>query len=146
MKPLTCARQVALAVLLSGICASCSWLPARNSKQDVVVRSMIALIANPDLYHGRRVRTEGIATIGFEEDAIFLSAEDARDGVLLNSIGLSLHDAPLTEAEKAALNNRRILVEGTFSRYENDHLRGQISNLTIVSRVDLDEREKDRPR
>jgi len=107
---------------------------------------MIALIANPDLYHGRRVRTEGIATIGFEEDAIFLSAEDARDGVLLNSIALSLHDAPLKDAEKAALNNKRVLVEGTFSRYENDHLRGQISNLSIISRVDLDEREKDRPR
>lgn len=99
--------------------------------QDVVIVSIIALIANPDAYEGKVVQTAGIATIdGFEGDAIWLSREDISDGAHLNSIALSLHDAPVPEEARVRLNGHHVVVRGVFKR-----LRDGRHSISGVSRI-----------
>jgi hypothetical protein len=94
-------------------------------------RSIVALIANPDEYHGKVVQTEGVAVIGFEVDAIFLSRDDVREGALLNSVALSLHDVPMSEEEKRKLDGQYVIVRGVFTKHPNE-LRGGISQISRI--------------
>jgi hypothetical protein len=110
---------------------SCAGHGGRPVDSDVVICSIVALIATPKVYEGRLVQTEGVAVIGFEADAIYLSREDLRERALLNSVGLSLHDAPITEEAKKKLQGRRVIVRGVFSKPKNE-LRGQIASISRI--------------
>jgi hypothetical protein len=103
---------------------------------EIVLCSLVNLIATPERYEGKRVRTEGWATIGFESDAVFLSSEDARSHSI-NGVRLALHDAPITEHERLALRGRRVLVEGSFMRRAHER-HGVIYKISRIYPLDED--------
>jgi hypothetical protein len=56
--------------------------------------SLVSLIANPQRYDGKRVRTYGFAVFKFEEQALYLSEADAAHVMTLNATWIDL--APTT--------------------------------------------------
>jgi hypothetical protein len=58
--------------------------------------SLIRLIATPEKYQGKLIRTEGFVSLDHEFTAVFISESDYRRGLSANGISLTM-----TEAEKA---------------------------------------------
>jgi hypothetical protein len=97
--------------------------------------SMINIIATPDLFAGKNIRTIGVATIGFESDAIYLTADDARVGVGVNGIGLSFEGFKISEARKRSLHMKHVLVEGTYVPWQPEaplFWRGSLKDLKLI--------------
>lgn len=72
--------------------------------------SMVQLIASPERYDGKRVRTMGVARVGFEETGVFLSRGAAENYVFVNGIRIS------TDLQLNNLHLRWVLIEGRFHK------------------------------
>jgi hypothetical protein len=48
--------------------------------------SLVNLIANPDRFHGRWIRVQGVCNLAFEGNALYLSKEDRRHFVTKNAV------------------------------------------------------------
>lgn len=96
--------------------------------------SIVNLIATPDSYDGQRIRTEGVATIGFEQNAIYLSTESAAQGAKVNGIGLALTDVEDLTALKEKLHMKWVLVEGVYHRWTpgESGRRGYIDEVSLL--------------
>ena len=97
--------------------------------------SMINLIATPEAYAGKKLRAIGVATVGFESDAIYLTTEDARLGVGVNGIALSFTGFEISETRKKSLHMKHVLVEGTFVPWDPASplfWRGSIKDLSLI--------------
>jgi hypothetical protein len=78
--------------------AAQSWSVDKYRRCDLQVRmfdgycfvSMIDLIANPELFDGKKVMVQGYAHFEFEGDAIYLHKEDFLYGSLRNSLWLEI--------------------------------------------------------
>jgi hypothetical protein len=75
------------------------------------VTSLIALIANPGLFHGRRVSVIGFCALAFEESELYVHAEDEKQRLMMNRVGLQFDGVV---AAPKSLNGKYVLVEGTF--------------------------------
>jgi hypothetical protein len=85
--------------------------------------SMINIIATPDLFAGKNIRTIGVATIGFEV------------GVGVNGIGLSFEGFKISEARKRSLHMKHVLVEGTYVPWQPEaplFWRGSLKDLKLI--------------
>jgi hypothetical protein len=102
-----------LCALLAATLASCT-LSQESPEPIVCYCSMVSLLADPERYDGKRVPTEGVATIGFEASAIYLSKEDARHHVLSNGIGIALPEDPTPRNDFRHLEGKYVLGEGRF--------------------------------
>lgn len=104
-----------------------------ESSREWVMCSIINLIATPERYSGRLVRTIGIATIRFEGDAVYLTEFDARHRVALNGIRLDLTGLELREVTN--LHMKPVLVEGEFEGWREDVpdvFRGTIRHIRVL--------------
>jgi hypothetical protein len=126
---------IIVAIWLIAGCAPRSGVGVTADARQVVLTSLVDLIANPEKYAGRRVRTVGVATVGFESDRLYLSMEDARAHVLLNSVGLALHNAPINNDQKGLLKFKRVIVEGRYTRSSGAHS-GDIVDISYVAAWD----------
>jgi hypothetical protein len=109
---------------------SCVVLAQESEKVEFC--SIINLIATPEKYEGKRIRTEGVATIGFESTAIYLSSESAINGVGVNGIALALDPSKRSEKVKS-LNMKWVLVEGVYRRSKHEtQWRGYIDDITLL--------------
>lgn len=84
--------------------------------------SMIQLLANPEKYNNKNVNVQGIISVEFECDRLFLTREDMIYLNMPNSLSLNLRtrnslDTPIEELEK--ISGSFVEMEGTFV-YEND--------------------------
>ena len=91
---------------------------------------MVALLAEPQRYDGKFIRTIGFACIEFEGDALYLHVEDYRyqnDG---NALALRLAEAQRKQFKSLSL--RHVLVEGTMyaNGPEVPDYAGAIGNIT----------------
>ena len=102
--------QLLIVALLSALfCVSA----AENSPAVSADVSIIGLIANPEKFDGRKIRTVGVASIVRGGSAVYLSREDARAPVFRNGIALGFVGFELPEWAPQ-LHLKRVLVEGTF--------------------------------
>ena len=128
-----------VAVILAILTASLSRYVRAEGAESVKICSVINLIATPERYDGLRVRTVGVAKIGFEADAIYLSPDDARESVMVNGVSLSFEGSGIDKEDKEALHLKRVLVEGTYRSNATDDTggwRGSISNISIIYSLD----------
>jgi hypothetical protein len=86
--------------------------------------SLIRLIANPEAFDGKFVRTTGYLIIGFEVDAVYPLEEHWKAGLILNSIRLKFGEM---EAPKL-LDKKYVIISGTF-RAMSPGLSGLIMNI-----------------
>ena len=96
---------------------------------------LVALIANPQKYDGKLICTEGLFVWVFEDNAVYLSKEQARHSSL-NRIQIMISDAERVALEKknhvkfSKLNGRWVLVRGEFNAY-SDH-EGAFKHLVTI--------------
>jgi len=69
--------------------------------------SIVRLLANPDQYDGRKVRTFGYLVLESENKALYLSEADAAAGIHANAVWL---EGALPEA----LGSKYVMIEGYF--------------------------------
>jgi len=95
--------------------------------------SMIDLIANPELFDGKKVMVVGYAHFEFEGDAIYLHKEDFLYGIGRNALWLSLSSS--SEARKfSECQDSYALVRATFKGGIGGHNSGASGELhDIVS-------------
>lgn len=103
----------------------------RQSSPKPLDVSMVALLANPQAYDGKLVRTIGFLCIEFEGDALYLHEEDYRHALTKNSFALRLTDSHREQFKNS--NLKYVLIEGTV--YANglertDRWSGAIGNIT----------------
>ena len=116
--------------------------PARpdygSINDEALIVSIISLIANGPAYDGKAVRVVGAFRIEFEGDALCLDGESLRHRVHANCISLGVDPRALgtTREALASLNERYVLVEGTFRVEEKGHISVNVAGgLDPVSRV-----------
>jgi len=91
--------------------------------------SIIDLIANPDLFDGKRIRTFGYIHFEFEGNGIYLHHEDYARSLYANGLWVNLAQ----NVSRAECQDRYALVEGTFRARDRGHLglwSGAIGEIT----------------
>src|SRR4051794_39863871 len=96
-----------IAVLLIAAAPSRRWDEPQS--EDV---SLVALVANPAAYDGRRLRVVGFVSLEFEDSALYLDKDDFNAIVLRNAIWV---DPPvcLDASARRRLSRHYAVVEGT---------------------------------
>ena len=92
---------------------------------------MVALIAAPENYDGKLIRTHGFLCIEFEGDAVYLHEEDYRYGLTKNSFALRLSKSQREQFKSLSL--KYVLIEGTVygkGLEHTDRWSGAIGNIT----------------
>jgi hypothetical protein len=99
--------------------------------------SMIRLIANPERYHGKPVRVEGFLTVGFEDNAIYLSREDAGYLITKNGLWVTILDEDWERLGKdpRKFKDSYVLIEGVFDKDSLGHLGAFSGSIREVWRV-----------
>jgi hypothetical protein len=89
------------------------------------------LIATPEKYEKKQVSIIGYAIIKFEAQGIYLSKSDAEQNINSNGLWILLSEEQLDRYQN--LNNKYVLVEGTFDPNIRGHggmYSGSITNIT----------------
>jgi hypothetical protein len=73
---------------------------------------MVTLLADPQAYDGRFIRTIGFMCLEYEGDALYLHEEDYRYGVTKNALALNL--SPAQRKQSKGLSPKHVIVEGTL--------------------------------
>lgn len=100
---------------------------------------MVALVADPDRYDGKFVRTHGFLCIEFEGDAIYLHEEDYRRGLSKNSLALRLTKSQREKFKTLSLHY--VVIEGTVyakGLEQTDVWSGAIGNITRLELWPID--------
>ncbi len=90
-----------------------------NSVESTTV-SLVQLIANPSEYHEKSIRVIGYCCLEFEGDALYLHREDFEQGITKNAVWITVEG--LKSKKRFDLNNRYVIVEGTFDSKDKGHL------------------------
>jgi hypothetical protein len=108
--------------------------------------SIVQLIATPDLFHGKKVVVTGYLTIGFEDNVLYLSQEDARVGNFKNGVWVGYAKEVSSRADLAEYDEyyRRlkpydksyVSIEATFDARNTGHLDCCSGELVAVTRID----------
>ena len=102
---------------------------AQNKRAPLV--SMLQLLVIPERYEGQRIQVIGYLHLEFEGDAIYLHKEDFVHFINANSLWVGLTSSERQHAE-ATLNDRYVLIEGTFTGHSHGHLGDWPGTLTDV--------------
>jgi hypothetical protein len=104
---------------------------ADQTAQDV---SLVQLIANPQLWDGRRVRLIGFLRLEFEGNALYLHKEDYLNRISNDAIWI---DRPqdLGSTQQKTIDNHYVICEGTFRAKNHGHMgmfSGTINNINRI--------------
>jgi len=121
-KPIQLSLQGALwpAVGILALLSSCDGLaspdyvpPSRESRESIEDVSLVAVIANPERFNEKLIRTYGYFVHRPEETVLYLSRESAENLILVNSVVVDLSDGVgVSEVEK--FRDKYVLIEGRF--------------------------------
>jgi len=95
--------------------------------------SLVRLIARPEIYHERVVRTAGVLGLDFEGTALYLSEVDYARRLLPNSIWLTLEQEQVEGYR--ALEGRYVIVEGRFSKTRHGHFNLYVGSVDTVFNI-----------
>jgi hypothetical protein len=100
--------------------------------------SVLQLIANPQLYDGKRVRFIGFLRLEFEGDAIYLHREDYQHEISQNALWVNL-PFDMTKQEQQAVNMHYVICSGVFDASKRGHMgmfSGEINDITRLQSWD----------
>jgi hypothetical protein len=82
--------------------------------------SVIRLIANPDLYHGKPVRIDGFLHVRREGTGLYLSRDDANHLIKSNGLAISFgNDRSAWDSQGLSperFNRKFVMIEGVFDK------------------------------
>ena len=110
-----CARRwstvgLLIAMLLATASSKALWGASKAGEPTSV--GMVALLAAPQKYNGKFIRTWGFLNLRSDDNAIFLHQEDCQIPLLKNSFRLDLTEDQ--EKQFKSLNQTYVMVEGTL--------------------------------
>lgn len=111
-----------------------AFLTAQNG-QDPTGVSLIQLISNPDRYDGKVVRLEGFLRLEFEGNALYLHQEDDDRMLTKNAIWVDANAGMMQRRND--LNQKYVLLEGTFDAKDHGHMGLFSGSLHKVKRADV---------
>jgi hypothetical protein len=118
-------RSVLLFALVSLFAISA---PAAHQPLDV---SMLKLLATPERFDGKFIRTYGFLRIAFEGKALYFHKDDYSHQLYKNSVWVDLPET----GEYLNLNMHYVLIEGIFNANSYGHLHMFSGTLEKISRV-----------
>ena len=126
---------VFIIIVLAGKCL-CLDDDYGKADQHAINVSLIALIANPEIYQGQLVRVTGVANLEFEGDAIYLSKECHKYGITKNALWIEPDYEVLgvTWDELKELNGQYVLIEGIFDKNITGHFGAYSGAITKITR------------
>ena len=91
---------------------------------------MVALLAEPQSYDGKFIRTFGFMCLEYEGDALYLHEEDYRYQNYKNAVWLRVAEAQRKQFKSLSL--KHVLIEGTMyaNGLESSEYAGAIGNIT----------------
>ena len=133
-------------ILLASIFLCCGTILAQQTNRGYFVPgpieearvpyvSIVQLIANPQLYEGKRIRIIGYLHLEFEGDAIYLHREDFEQAIPIDAIWIITPKA-LTNEQREAVNDKYVLCTGVFTAKRRGHMgmfSGEISDINRIS-------------
>ena len=87
---------------------------AADSAPTIEECSIVSLIATPEKYDGKFIRTWGVARTGYHINGIFLSRESAENTALVNGVLLVFDDSEIDDIQKNVIQLKWISVIGEF--------------------------------
>jgi len=122
---------LSVAVLLF---ATSSKLPmSAPRRSEPIIVGMVPLLAGPQMYNDKVIRTWGFLNLRSDDDALFLHEEDLRIPLLKNSLKLDL--TAEQEQQFKALNHTYVIVQGTMRSDGPDGpalASGTLTHITLV--------------
>ncbi len=112
-------------------CASFNTLPYGESPPTGYLASMVDLMANPHVYHGKEVTTFGYLCLDFESNALYFHREDFEYLLMKNAV--RIHIGKFPDARK--FNEQYILVQGTFKAKPKSAPDIYSGGLTDIERI-----------
>jgi hypothetical protein len=94
--------------------------------------SLIALIARPELYDGKRVRLAGFANVGFEDNGLYVSHDDFEQMIARNGVWIDVPES-LAGPYRSKLPGY-FVIEGTFVAGKRGHFGMWSGSIQKVSR------------
>ncbi len=125
------AINLSIVLLFSAAGSKLSKSAPRPSKPISI--GMIALLAAPQKYDGKVIRTWGFLNLRYESDGLWLHREDLRASLLKDSFALELTDEQ--QEQFKGLNHTYVMVQGTLHSKGPDGSgleSGTISRVTLV--------------
>ena len=99
--------------------------------------SIVALIARPDDFHGKYVVVDGVLSLRYENNALYLSSEDRQKTFTKNALWVQ----PTAEmsSRRGSLDGKAVRVVGRFNAQSHGHLglfSGSIEEVQECMRLD----------
>lgn len=95
---------------------------------------MVTLLANPERFDGKLIRTHGFVFIQFDSDAIYLHEEDYRYGLTKNAFALDLSEAQRKQFKNPSL--KYVLIEGTVHSKSPDAAYSYSGTIVDMTRLE----------
>lgn len=95
---------------------------------------LVAVVANPGDYAGKRIRVEGFLILEFEGNSLYLDKEGYKAGLTGNALWVDTPSWADPAAQKR-LSGRYALVEGTFNPLRHGHVGawgGALENVSLI--------------
>jgi hypothetical protein len=125
-------RRAFIALALSQVAAA----PPPGTEPEPEDISIIALIANPANYTGKRVRLIGFLNLEFEGNGLFVGKQDFDAGITKNAIWID-EPAGLAKGARKRLSKHYVLAEGVFNGADLGHLDLYSGALQQVRRLEI---------
>ena len=95
--------------------------------------SIVELIANPEVFNGKKVRLVGYMNLQFEGNALYLHAEDYKHGLSRNGLWLQVPKGWPDNAKKCP-SKSYVLLEATFNATNTGHFGLYSGGLETITR------------
>ena len=126
-------KVISLSVAVLLLAASAAVPMNAQKRSEPISVGMVALLAAPQNYNGKVIRTWGFLNLRSDDDGLFLHEEDLRIPLLKNSFKLDL--TAEQEQQFKNLNLTYVILEGTMRSDGPDSsalTSGTITHITIV--------------
>lgn len=113
---------------------------------DAIIVDITELLESPELYDGELVRVEGVCSIGFESNALYVSKKDYKNKNkdYFNALWLDLDHIPdetVYKDFKKDYVGKNVILEGVFNSKKHGHFGmypATIENVTFMTCCDKD--------
>ena len=128
-------KPVWLAILFVTVtCVSCDSTPPVARQAPVVDEVMLSdLVANPQRFHGLRIRLKGMCRVEFEGTALYQNSDAYRQRRDAEAVWLSV-GWPVAPG-LGALDGQEVTIEGTFDSAKKGHLAAYVGSLIDIKDI-----------
>lgn len=145
-------KRVAIAGLLAAaVIAACVaiFAPTRVRRAEWNVYtpgqavSLVALIATPERYEGKKVQVIGYVVLEFEGTAVYLHEEDAKHLLTSNGLWLDFEKVTRSLVKNAEAQPQYAIIDGVFRGGMQGHMGLWSGSLTDLTRLDFFPKKKE---